>query len=164
MKKKTFSRLNKDAAENSSPIQLSGVDLLMLQTAYKTAKTSEYTKFPLAALVAQRGKMIAVGTNKKKSHPKQASYYRPHHGPERLSTHAELITLITAQRSPDFKPHKATLYVARVGGGPKALRCTESETPACSYPCEQCWRMINHLGIHRIVCYNEHGKPVEIYP
>jgi|ERR1700691_3337732 len=156
-----FKHLNILADKLSKPIS-SKVDFIQLERARLIATTSEYKKFPMAAIIACKNTIISIQTNKPKSHPKQKSC-KYNERSERLSTHAELSVILHAKKYRDFYPEKSTIYIARVLKTNRMNNiCCENSPSACSYPCEQCWDLILYSKIKKIVCYNTHGKPVEI--
>jgi deoxycytidylate deaminase len=164
---RVFKRLNVVAQHYANPLNDTQInDWNLLERARELAISSSYDRYPMAAIIAQRNQIISKQTNNSKSHPKQNAHYRAGQPPKRMSTHAELGALLKASKNSSFQPHKATIYVARIGKHKLPnLRCEgirSEHPPACSYPCEECWDLIAQSGIRRIVCYNEWGDSVEI--
>lgn len=61
----------------------------------------------------------------------------------RFSIHAEEMSIIKANRIPDFDFENATLVVIRVNNSGKLM---------CSLPCEHCMKLINKYNIKNLYC------------
>lgn len=142
-----FTRLNKFLA-NQKTYSLTKRDSVWLDRSYKLACTSERDIFKLGSIIVQNNKSIGSGVNSPKTHPLQ-SKWNEHSD----CLHAEVSAIIDSGIK-DFSNLKATIYVARVA--------RKNNTPACSYPCVNCWAFLEFIGIKNIVCYDEGGNPTKI--
>ena len=115
----------------------------LANVATKLALTSEYGKFRLGAIIAQKNKIVSLGTNNKKSHPIQKKFsHRPHLSSWR---HAE-IHAISLANAGDLEG--ADVYVARA---------LADGSLGSSRPCEGCCRALKHFGLRNMI-YWEDGK------
>lgn len=143
----TFTRLNKFLAKHdTSP--LTKRDLAWLNKTFKLACSSERSIFKLGATIVQNNKSIGSGVNSIKTHPLQSKW-----NGFSDCLHAEVAAIISTGMK-DFTTPKTTIYVARVA--------KKDMSPACSYPCVNCWNLLEFLGIKNIVCYDEGGNPKKI--
>jgi len=105
----------------------------------------------LAAAVVYRNRIIAVGTNQKKSHPFQKKYAS---NEDAIYLHAEVSAIKNALRHIDEKMlAKSTLYVCRIK---RTGARNSSFTWGISKPCIGCQRAIATFNIKRVV-YSEEG-------
>lgn len=104
-----------------------------------------------AAALVLRNDIIAIGFNRKKTHPFQARF-QTHE--KQVYLHAETDVINRALRYIQFEDfRKAKLYVARV----KYLDNLSTQTIwAESKPCEGCQRAINSYGIQKVI-YTQEG-------
>jgi tRNA(Arg) A34 adenosine deaminase TadA len=108
----------------------------LMDAATKLAHTSPYGRFKLGAVIAQKRKVISMGTNRKKTHPLQDKYaYRPH-----LNSwcHAEI--------------HAISLALAGdlVGSDVYVSRVLSNGSMANSRPCPGCESALKDYGIRRM--------------
>lgn len=112
----------------------------LLKLAYQASFRSNYTKFPIAAVLARGNYVISIGINSRtKTHPKQklrsnpenGSTYGDHH------IHAELDCLIRASYE-EIKG--ASIYI---------VRRRRDIRYGLAKPCEVCMQELIHYGIKR---------------
>lgn len=149
--KKIFTKLN-EFLSNYDHESLSKRDEKFLSRATKLACDSPRDKFKLGAIISQNNKTIGKGVNSEKTHPFQSKW-----NSRSDCLHAEVSAIIDSGIK-DFEKMKATIYVARLARPGQ----NEDYKPSCSYPCVNCWNLLNFIGIRNIVCYNEEGNPVKI--
>lgn len=144
---KKYTKLNKflDGYENTP---LTARDKRWLNRTKKLSQQSTRKSFKLGAIIVQSNKKIGSGVNSKKTHPLQSKWNQKSN-----CLHAEIAAIIDSGIK-DFEGKKATIFVAR------SMRNTNE--PGCSYPCVNCWNMLNFIGIRNIVCYDAESKPVKI--
>ena len=99
----------------------------------------------VAAAVLYKGRVVAIGVCRYKSHPYQKQFGR---NPHSIYLHAEVDALIKAKRR--LTPNelaRSTLLVVRVkrsgSGGPFI--------PGNAKPCEGCQRAIRELGVKNVI-------------
>lgn len=109
-------------------------DRRFLNLALKISNTSPH-RFRMAAIVVKGNRIMSVGTNKYKTHPRQIN---PHTGESGSSVHAELDAIIGL---PKESLKGATIYVARQ---------TIDGNPAIAKPCKCCQKVIEVSGIIRV--------------
>lgn len=97
--------------------------------ARKVSKLSDHKRFSLGAVIVDGSKIISVGANKLKTHPKSTHPYS--------SLHAEMAAIISARQ--DLS--KCDIYV---------YRGIKPGTPAMAKPCVYCQAMIQEAGIKNI--------------
>ncbi|MGH7974895.1 MAG: deaminase [bacterium] len=112
------------------------MNLKFFDLARKVSKLSDHKRFSLGAVIVNGSKIISVGTNKVKTHPKSTHPYN--------SLHAEMAAILAAKQ--DIS--KCELYVYRE---------TKNGTRATSKPCIYCQVMINEAGI-KTVYYSMNGS------
>jgi len=103
--------------------------------ARKVSKLSDHKRFGLGAVIVSGSKIISVGANKLKTHPKSTHPYQ--------SLHAEMAAIISAHQ--DLS--KCDIYVYRE---------TKQGVQAMAKPCIYCQTMIKEAGI-RTVYYSNAG-------
>ena len=99
-------------------------------------------RFRVGAVITKGRRVIGVGCNKIKTHPKQRNQYTGEMG-ERI--HAELSSIINAGRS----LRGCVIYIARI---------KKNGDLAMARPCEFCMDHIEEAGIKKIVFSNESGE------
>lgn len=144
---KTYTKLNK-FLDKQDTIPLTTRDKRWLNRAKKLAKQSSNKSFRLGAIIVQSNKNIGSGVNSTKTHPIQSKW-----NSKSDCLHAEVSAIIDSGIK-DFEGKKATIFVARL--------MKKDNEPGCSYPCVNCWNMLNFIGIRNIVCYDKDSKPVKI--
>lgn len=129
-------------------------DLRFIQMATEIAKNSPpFGSAKICAAVTLGNKLISVGTNKNKKHPKAILYARDFNS-ECCFLHAEISAIISASRTlnhSDWK--KVTLYIARV----KKPRRNGELTIGLSKPCSGCRRAIKSFGIRKVIYTTNHN-------
>lgn len=114
-------------------------DERFLNLALKIAGQSQH-KFPIGAVITIGNRILSIGINKYKTHPKQLNNYSNSVDKHGTSIHAELAAILSY---PKLKG--STIYVARLlYGGSFGL----------SKPCRSCQNLIEIAGIKKIV-YND---------
>jgi deoxycytidylate deaminase len=92
----------------------------------------------MAAVLVKSGKIISIGHNKTKTHPKQRNRINDHgieYGNNNI--HAEVDALV---RAPWGKIPGSTIYVARR---------TRSDLPGIARPCSSCVDFLSDYGVKR---------------
>jgi len=107
-----------------------------VRAAIRAAEQSEFYSHKVGAAVFVGSKLISIGCNKHKSHPKSLCW----------SQHAEFNSLI---RKVDMNLSKAILYVVRL---------TRTNRISYARPCNECQKLINSLQIKRVFYTNYQGN------
>ena len=144
---KIFTRLNTFLA-NHPRSRLSDRDHRFLCQAEIESRRSMRRHHKVGCVMVQRNEVIGCGCNTVKTHPFQARWNK-----NSPCLHAEMMALLEAMRNPDFRPDRCTVYVSRYG---------RRGTLGCSFPCTSCWAALDHVGIRRVVCYDENDMPTKI--
>lgn len=144
---KTWSTLNRllSAAPKS---QLADRDYRFLSLAEQISRQSSRNRHRVGCVIVQKNQVIAQGHNCVKTHPFQARWNQ-----HSASLHAEIAALIAAMKTTSWDPSRCTVYVSRY---------TRRGSLGCSYPCRACWAALDHVGVRRIVCYDESDLPTKI--
>lgn len=100
-----------------------------LEQAIEVAKTSK-CKYKHGCVVVNKGKVLAVATNRKVADPE--THWRRSH------IHAEMAAVIAA----GTQAAGASVYVARVSA---------DGSPANSKPCKKCERLLNRYGVMQVI-------------
>ena len=119
-------------------------DTRLMNIAIHATRLSKH-RFQVAALIAKGSRILSIGINKNKSHPKSINSFTGQCG----TIHAELDTILGVERS---NLEGATIYVAR------HLR---SGGTGLAKPCKSCMHIIEAVGITRIVYTTNKGYSVE---
>ena len=111
----------------------------------KLALTSDHRNAKIAAALLKRGKVIAYGINRMKSHPFQKKHGRTE---DCIFLHAEISAILTALR--EYQPEDLEgmdMYIARVkrGADKKTL------VSGLAMPCTGCQEALNSYGIRKVV-------------
>jgi deoxycytidylate deaminase len=129
-------------------------DIKILDFLSKTAEAAEETlmRTRLAAAVVIRNEIVAVGFNRRKTHPFQAKFRADDH---KIYLHAETDAINRALKycsREEFK--RASLYVARV-----KYKDNKSKQAiwAQSMPCLGCQKAIKSYGIKAVIHTCEEG-------
>jgi len=101
----------------------------------KATNASQYYPFHIAAVIVKGNRVLSIGVNKNKTHPKQIN---PHTNKIGNSTHAELDAILGVSKE---NLQGATIYVARQ---------TADGKPANAKPCKCCMKVIEAAGISRV--------------
>lgn len=107
-----------------------------IKAALKAARYSEFHSHKVGAAVFEGSKLISMGYNLRKSHPKNASQW---------SRHAEFNSLI---RFLNANLSNAILYVARL---------TRTGKVSCAKPCKTCQEFISKFRIKHVFYTNHQG-------
>ena len=99
-----------------------------------------------AAALDERGKVIAYGTNIRKTHPLQAHHAKSTNQPDKVFLHAEIAALVKCRS----QPH--SLFVIRVRG---------NGSLGMAKPCPICMSAILEAGVRTIIYSNSIGGIVE---
>ena len=92
--------------------------------------------FPMACVIANGNRILSIGINRYKSHPKQILSFNVNR-----ELHAEIDGII-GTRSRDLLKG-ATIYIARRRRG--------NNGPGMAKPCPVCFGLIEHMGIEKVV-------------
>lgn len=101
-----------------------------LKLARKESKKSDNEYYKLGCVIVRGSKILGMGHNLLKTHPKSPHAFR--------STHAEFMATISA----GFEIKGATVYV---------FRENKNGTLAMSRPCDSCWKFLSDSGVKKIV-------------
>jgi len=146
---KTFPNLNEYlAAVPKHP--LDNKDYKYLSIAEQYSRLSAPGNHRVGSVIVQKNDIIGAGHNTTKTHPFQAKWNKYSN-----CLHAEMVALIDCMKLDDFQPDKSTVYVSRY--------TRRSGMLGCSYPCKSCWNALSHVGIRKIVCYDETDRPVKLF-
>jgi deoxycytidylate deaminase len=105
------------------------MNLKFFDLAKKVSKLSNHKHHKIGSVIVRGGKVISVGTNNIKTHPRSTHPFK--------SLHAEMAAILLAKQ--DLKD--CELYVFReIKNGKLAL----------SRPCEYCWELIYASGIKEV--------------
>jgi deoxycytidylate deaminase len=117
-------------------------DEKFIKLAIQISELSDH-RMRMGAVITKGNRIMGVGNNKRKSHPKQINH---HTFKIAQGLHAERSAIINAKRK-DLSG--CTIHIARL------TKCGE---PAMAKPCDQCMAYIKETGIKRIVYTNQEGK------
>jgi deoxycytidylate deaminase len=110
-------------------------DERMIGLAIKISGLSTH-RCQMAAVIARGNRVVSIGVNKNKSHPKQIN---PHTGNQGASIHAELDAILG---KPEEVLKGADIYIGRrLKDGSWGL----------ARPCNQCWAILASVGIRNVV-------------
>ena len=147
IKPKVFTNLNEYLAQ-CPKIELESRDYKFLSLAEQQSRLSTRGHHKVGCVIVQKGEVLGSGYNTVKTHPFQAKWNR-----NSSCLHAEMSALLEALRIPDLTPERVTVYVSRY---------TRKGLLGCSYPCKSCWAALSHIGLKRVVCYDQHDKPTKL--
>ncbi len=99
------------------------------ELAKEVSKLSNYHTHKLAAIIVKGNRIISLGVNDQKTHPKSDTRFQ--------KLHAELAAIIRSRA--DLRG--ASIYVYRE---------TRNGEIGCSFPCSSCYSAIRSSGIKRI--------------
>lgn len=105
------------------------MNLKYFDLAKKIATLSDHRNFKLGAVIVRGSKIISVGTNKLKTHPKSPHPYS--------SLHSEMAAVISAKQN----LQGCEIYVYRE---------TKAGVPALARPCMYCFPFIKEAGIKQV--------------
>lgn len=105
------------------------MNIRFFDLAKKISKLSNHEHFKLGSVIVRGSKIVSVGTNNIKTHPKSTHPF--------YSLHAEMAAILLAKQ--DLA--KCEIYVYRE---------TKSGIPVMSRPCEYCFPFIKEAGLKKI--------------
>lgn len=117
----------------------------MIEHAIKMAKRSSEKQQIGCVITDKKGRVIAAGYNRKKTHPLQAQYAKQYN-PEKIYLHAEIDAIIKLKGE---IPH--TLYVGRI---------MKSGDYGIARPCPICMAALIEVGVKRVVFTNKTGEVI----
>ena len=129
-------------------------DKKMINHALNMAEMSNFPKYHIGCVVAQKGKVLNASFNSQKTHPVQKKYnkFRFEYDNTPHSVHAEIHALSQICNE-DIDWKNVTVYIAR------KRKCD------CEYgiakPCSACMNMMKNLGIRNIVYTTDFGIACE---
>jgi len=88
----------------------------------------------------EKSRLIALGYNQFKTHPKQRDSQR-RHNPTREFLHAEIHALCQAANARNWSPRHSSIYI---------YRHTRDGLQALAAPCEGCEEALRLTGIHKV--------------
>lgn len=144
---KTWSTLN-NFLSMAPKTALDSRDYKFLSYAEQASRLSSRNRHRVGCVITQKNDVVSQGFNTDKTHPFQARWNQ-----YSSSLHAEIAALLSAMKNPGFNPERCTVYVSRY---------TRRGFLGCSYPCRSCWAALEHIGVQRIVCYDEQDRPTKI--
>lgn len=106
-----------------------------LRIAQDAARSSTHAKYRLGSALFRGNRLLAIGRNQIKTHPKSPHDYR--------MVHAEIDVLLRV--APKLIAGTCLLVV----------RVLRNDTLASSKPCHACWKMAVTLGVKKIIYYDE---------
>lgn len=116
------------------------MNLKFFDLAKKVSKLSNHKHFQIGSVIVRGSKIISVGTNNIKTHPRSPHPFS--------SLHSEMAAILLAKQ--DLKG--CDLYV---------FREIKNGTLALSRPCEYCWKMISGSGIEEVHYTTNGGHKTE---
>lgn len=116
------------------------MNLKFFDLAKKVSKLSNHHHHKIGSVIVRGSKIISVGTNNLKTHPKST---HPH-----FSLHSEMAAILLAKQ--DLKD--CELYV---------FRETKDGNWALSRPCQYCWKLIFASGIKEVHFTTFMGRSTE---
>lgn len=125
----------------------------IMRTLEKVAKNADEHWAKVSSAIVYKGRIVSIGTNKKKSHPFQARFGETEHS---IFLHAEISAIKNALREisiDDMK--KADLYVCRVK---KEKQYSKQFVCGIAKPCCGCERAIVEFGIKNVYYTNNEGQ------
>lgn len=108
--------------------------------ARKLSKKSNHPKFKLGCVIVRGNKIVSIGFNQLKTHPKSVTPYR--------QLHAELSAILDIEKS-ILKGCQAYVYREHADG-----------TLAPSRPCQYCRAALSSVGIERVFFTDDSGYKV----
>ena len=124
---------------------------VMLSVAQRVAQGSEHDHYRLGAIITRGNRIISVGWNKNKTHPRQLPYLKEGKQVTTKSVHAELDAIIGV---PVHLLRGSTIYVARI---------LANGSTGLAKPCASCRKIIEAANIKKIV-YTTNTGYTEEYP
>ena len=101
-----------------------------LSIAKKESRLSNHHSHKLGCAIVRNGKVLGVGHNMMKTHPKSPHRFK--------NIHAEFMAVLNSNMD--------------IGGGTAYIfREQKNGTPAISRPCTDCWRFLMECGIKDVV-------------
>lgn len=107
-----------------------------LKRATEMASLSTFRQRIGCVITNKKGRVIAAGFNKKKTHPKQKAYAIKTDNEHHEYLHAEIDALVKSHHSPH------TIYISRI---------MRNGNTGLARPCDICMMAIKEAGIQRIV-------------
>lgn len=117
------------------------MNLKFFDLAKKVSKLSNHKHHKIGSVIVRCGKVLSVGTNNIKTHPKSPHPFK--------SLHAEMAAILLAKQ--DLKD--CELYV---------FRELKDGSLALSRPCEYCWELIYASGIKEVHYTANQGHKTEL--
>ena len=111
--------------------------LTYLKIAARHAMHSEHGIYRMGAIVIRKGRIIAYGFNKNRTHPRALNFTR--------KIHAELAALIMADRGDTYN---SDMYIVRITNGGRL---------ATSKPCRDCEILLKEAGIKSVTYIDKEG-------
>jgi deoxycytidylate deaminase len=108
--------------------------------AKKISKLSDHKNYKIGSVIARGSKVISVGINNVKTHPKSTHPFK--------SLHAEMAAILLAKQ--DLRD--CSIYV---------FRETKDGNWACARPCQYCWELISASGIRKVHFTTYMGRSME---
>lgn len=117
------------------------ISLRMMDLARRISLKSEYDKYKIGAVIANKGTILGVGWNRAKTHPKSPHKYK--------HLHAEIDA---AFRVPAWELDGATIYV---------YRAKKDGSMGLSRPCESCYKYLKSHYVKWMVYTSDEGIKME---
>jgi len=113
-----------------------------IELAKRVAKNSDHHSHQVGAVITYKNRVLSVGFNKSKTHPKSFHQFK--------STHAEFDAVLSLGQM-DYS--KCSVYVYRE---------KKDGSMGNSKPCEWCQKMLKSIGLNTIYYSHENGIIKEI--
>lgn len=101
-----------------------------LALAKQASHKSDHDRYQMGCVIAKGNKVLGIGHNVTKTHPKSPHKFK--------TIHAEFMASINA----GYDIEGATVYV---------FRQLKDGTPSMAKPCEDCWRFLNECGVKEVI-------------
>lgn len=137
-------------------------DMKMFKLAHALAETSEFHNFHLGCVIVYKKKVISVGVNSNKTHPKQKKYNRKHRNfsksnkPIKDSLHCEIdaLTKISYPLDQNIDWKQVKIYIYRICPGKKSGH-------GLARPCPACTAALRNKGVRHIYYTTDNGYAYE---
>jgi deoxycytidylate deaminase len=116
------------------------MNIKFFDLAKKVSKLSDHKNFHIGCVIVRGSRIVSVGTNKVKTHPKSRHPF--------FSLHGEMAAILLAKQ--DLKG--CEMYV---------FRAIKNGTWALSRPCKYCWELISESGIKKVHYTTDNGHCAE---
>ncbi len=116
----------------------------LLEKYYNSLPTLPRGRHRIVAGIWEKSRLISLGYNQFKTHPKQVAAQR-RHNPTREYLHAEIHALCQAANVRNWSPERSSIYV---------YRHTKDGLPALAAPCDGCREALRLMRIKKLFYTN----------